>query len=740
MSLPNFPDSPALGRKFTLNGITYQWDSEKWKAISNADIGLRNELADSNSNLLIAGEPAYKVAKNNLRVPSIDVLRTVSNAFDSQTVNLDSYHLGLNKGGGEFYWDNDSTDPDDGGVTIAVTGVTVGRFKRRLNGFVTPEMFGAVGSGNEFSIISAANQIATQNKIPLHISVAHDMGGGDMQLQTSANIVGVSKNAALNNVQLFCAGSFHTPKALTIAANQGDIVLNVDTSGLVEGEWYRLTSTMNCNSPDAGTMRLGDRIADRSFFGEYVRVRTIVDSASVILFSPVLFKYPLGTLPDTNTTQITTSILRTVTFVDDIKLQGFKVTGKSGVTAINLKQARNYYISCDVKSATNGAIDCAYGLDGKISKGLYQHTTSGSAGAGSNTVKFRSSTNCGVCEKAVVVGGHQGVDFTYVVSAFAGTELGGPCVDCYADDTYVYGCTTDTITSHPGTYGCIIDGNKCIGKPIRIRSPYSKVRNNNIHINKQATLGVLIGHEFLYGSEVHDNTIVGSLTGIRQTQGDFNTLGWANSGAVNIRDNTIIGCGIGVTVDVDSSVTAISLGTKVYNNKIYQDDNYYPMTRGVSLGSYANGVSVYNNDIKGATESGVRYASNTVNVSIYDNNFSNMGGSSHCVRGNSTSGVITDTTTYPAGESEARLFIGKIISDGTASADISSTSRNDLSYRAARDSGFNDAIFSIKQSAMGSLGLGTINIWLNETTTPKRLTATFNNGTGTKTVVLGEYT
>ena len=42
-----------------------------------------------------------------------------------------------------FVWDAASTAADDGGVTIAVTGVATGRWVRLLDGFVTPEMFGA---------------------------------------------------------------------------------------------------------------------------------------------------------------------------------------------------------------------------------------------------------------------------------------------------------------------------------------------------------------------------------------------------------------------------------------------------------------------------------------------------------------------------------------------------------------------------------------------------------------------
>lgn len=96
-------------------------------------------------------------------IDSIATLRTVAGQFDGQQASLSSYYASGNTGGGVFVWDAASTAADDGGVTIAVTGVATGRWVRQLEGFVTPEMFGAVGDGvtNDTTAVQATLNYAS---------------------------------------------------------------------------------------------------------------------------------------------------------------------------------------------------------------------------------------------------------------------------------------------------------------------------------------------------------------------------------------------------------------------------------------------------------------------------------------------------------------------------------------------------------------------------------------------------
>lgn len=81
-------------------------------------------------------------------IDSMVTLRTTEGSYDGQPVQLLSYYSGWSAvttpplGGGLFLWDESSTDADNNGSIIAVTGVPTGRWVRQVDGFVTPHMFG----------------------------------------------------------------------------------------------------------------------------------------------------------------------------------------------------------------------------------------------------------------------------------------------------------------------------------------------------------------------------------------------------------------------------------------------------------------------------------------------------------------------------------------------------------------------------------------------------------------------
>lgn len=56
MAATNYPNSPTVGQQFVVNDKTFQWDGEKWRALSNADDSLRSQLkAQINSLTLPSG-------------------------------------------------------------------------------------------------------------------------------------------------------------------------------------------------------------------------------------------------------------------------------------------------------------------------------------------------------------------------------------------------------------------------------------------------------------------------------------------------------------------------------------------------------------------------------------------------------------------------------------------------------------------------------------------------------------
>lgn len=67
----------------------------------------------------------------NKKVDTIAALRSMTDTFD--TINVLGYYDKGDGGGGLFYWDETSTEADNGGTIIQATGVTTGRWKKINN-------------------------------------------------------------------------------------------------------------------------------------------------------------------------------------------------------------------------------------------------------------------------------------------------------------------------------------------------------------------------------------------------------------------------------------------------------------------------------------------------------------------------------------------------------------------------------------------------------------------------------
>ncbi|MGC4231863.1 MAG: hypothetical protein QM594_02545 [Niabella sp.] len=83
-------------------------------------------------------------------VNTISDLRTATIPPDNYAKVL-GYYNPLDGGEGEFYWDNASTDSDNGGTVIQKNGLGTGRWKRLINAWVSVDMFGAKGNANYLS-------------------------------------------------------------------------------------------------------------------------------------------------------------------------------------------------------------------------------------------------------------------------------------------------------------------------------------------------------------------------------------------------------------------------------------------------------------------------------------------------------------------------------------------------------------------------------------------------------------
>lgn len=93
-----------------------------------------------------------------IKIDNIAELKQRKGISNSNISLLGYYSVG-DGGGGEFYWDSTSTETDNGGTIIQVTGVITGRWKRVFYGSLNMKWFGAKGDNTQDDTIFIQNAI-----------------------------------------------------------------------------------------------------------------------------------------------------------------------------------------------------------------------------------------------------------------------------------------------------------------------------------------------------------------------------------------------------------------------------------------------------------------------------------------------------------------------------------------------------------------------------------------------------
>jgi hypothetical protein len=178
MTLPNFPNNPTLGQQFTVGSTTYECtfngSNPQWRVLSQADKGLRQELASHASTVLVAGIPA----KAFRTISGIKDLLPIENV----ELGVVGFYSGTTLGGGSFVYKPDmSASLHNGGTVIAAaalgswngtqvglnaflnwSGAGVGCYVKLASDRIKVTDFGAVAGSVQIDCGAVANHIYTK--------------------------------------------------------------------------------------------------------------------------------------------------------------------------------------------------------------------------------------------------------------------------------------------------------------------------------------------------------------------------------------------------------------------------------------------------------------------------------------------------------------------------------------------------------------------------------------------------
>lgn len=130
-----------------------------------------------------------------MKINNIAELKTRKGASNAN-VEVLGYYTSGDSGGGSFYWDNTSTETDNGGTIIQVTGVITGRWKRRVDDIVSVRWFGAKGDGVTNDSVSFQNAINFAKNGKTVIIPSGTFSVGDIAIPSFTRIISNTSNVS----------------------------------------------------------------------------------------------------------------------------------------------------------------------------------------------------------------------------------------------------------------------------------------------------------------------------------------------------------------------------------------------------------------------------------------------------------------------------------------------------------------------------------------------------------------
>lgn len=557
------------------------------------------------------------------------------------------------------------------------------------------------------------------------VDAAESAGGGEvfapvgsynvptLELKPNVTIRGAGRGTRILNALWTADGTAGDEIEITAAVARGATTIPLDTTGLAAGDWIRLASCINANSSDAAEWQLGDREADNSYLSEFAQVKDASDPAEVVLYEGTLFPYSDTPGGDTDVS-ITASVARRVTFHEGGGLRDLHFFGKNGAntTIVQLTWCRGFTIAgCTVDSNDTECqnVRMTYCLDCHVRSSRIVGHKANPSGSDDNPMVMRSCQFCSISD-VELEGGNQPFDITYIVDDM--TYRGGPSISCGATKCHAFGSGLGGFIDHSGVYLSYFDTCSVVGaeRGFRLRGRGSRATNCRYAGRSSAGIGFYVTEAAAVDGAVTDCVAHGGLFGIayETSLSDYEDLFALIGGGCLVSDNTLHNQATHGIVLLESFASDVLLNPRIVNNTIHK-----PGSAGIWIESYNNGAIVDGNRIFGIGSglSGIRFDADSRRLHIGDNYVFGVHASGFALRGAGTSTLLADATTFPGGNADGELYVGRIYTD--AAVPITSLIRDAAAYYTPQAAGWGGFLHSISNAAASSTERSTLNAWIN---------------------------
>lgn len=329
------PTNPVIGTTYTSPDGTFAvtWDGDKFVAVPP------------------------QIPSNGLtrHFDSLVELQTQVGRYDGDTCILSGYYAGSNVGGGNMVWDATSTATPAGDVVVQVTGVATGRWLMQLDGFVTPEMFGAQHGEDIATALAAADAYCQATGLTLR--------GGSAGGLLSTPITLKAPFISLANYEIELSESFPSAAAVTYQATTNDLNSKANVS-------MRFSGNRDDQSGDVVSLKVTACPTGDSFFRVFGKqCKTLLEIAGNVERGEFHVKgnyvdclcRESGDSPDTNRIYISGGQYKriyhkTSSTTSNVTLNCQSQEAGAGVYAVEIASNRTTVLSGEMRVVTHGAV------------------------------------------------------------------------------------------------------------------------------------------------------------------------------------------------------------------------------------------------------------------------------------------------------------------------------------------------------------------------------------------------